>query len=137
MSYAQSCFERALQLNNKLSASYVEVARIYLHQRKNREALALLRTASGYGCKDADLYAMLGRELLRARNFDEAILYTSYALELNAAHPTAFRDRMVAIRQRSSIGTKMLKAFEARPRLADESRTRVEHEVQEEEESGG
>jgi serine/threonine protein kinase/tetratricopeptide (TPR) repeat protein len=133
MSYAQSCFERALELNNKLSASYVEIVKILLHQRKHREALTMLRGAVNHGCRDSDLFAQLGRELLRARNFDEAILYTSYALELNAAHPTAFRDRMVAIRQRNSIGTKMMKAFEARPRLADDSQTRVEQEVKQEE----
>ena len=134
MSYAQSCFERSLELNTKLSASYVEIVKILLHQRKHREALTMLRGAVNNGCRDSDLFAMLGRELLRARNLDEAILYTSYALELNAAHPTAFRDRMVAIRQRNSIGTKVMKAFEARPRLADDGKTRVEQEVKQEEE---
>ena len=132
LSYAYSCFERALELNDKLPASYVEIARILMRQRRHREVLPRLRKAVNSGCRDSELFAMLGRELLRARNYDEAILYTSYALELNAAHPTAFRDRMVAIRRRNALGTKVLKFFETRPRLADEAVGRITREAESE-----
>jgi tetratricopeptide (TPR) repeat protein len=127
-SYAQSRFEKALELNNKLAASYVEIARILVQQQRRREVLPLMRMAVTHGCKDADVFAMLGRELLRARNFDEAILYTTHALEMNASHPTAFKDRMIAIKSRNAVSTKFLKMFESRPRLAEKQVT-IEHEV--------
>lgn len=124
-SYAQSCFERAVELNNKLAASYVEIANLLQQQRRHKEILPLLRQAVTHGAKDADLYAMLGHELIRVRNFDEAILYLTYALEMEPGHPTAFRDRIVAIKRRGSLDTKLLKMFASRPRLADDGRTTI------------
>lgn len=118
-SYGLSCFERALELNSKLAASYVEMAKILERQKRQREVLPLLRQAIAAGCKNANVYAMLGHELLKVRNYDEAILYCTYALELNGAHPTAFRDRMTATKRRNALDTKLLRVFGARQRLAD------------------
>ena len=97
LSYAQSCFQRAIELNSKLSASYIEIANLLKAQRRQREIMPLLRTAVLSGCRDSELYALLGHELLRARAFDQAAYYCNEALELNPAHPQAFRDRMLAI----------------------------------------
>jgi serine/threonine protein kinase len=133
-SYAQSCFERAIQLNSKLGASYVEIAKLLRHQRREREILPLLRKSVSDGCRDTELFALLGHELLRVRNFDEAILYCTYALDVNPAHPTAYRDRLSAIRRRGAIDTKLLKMFSSRPRLADDGKTRIEQEVKAERE---
>jgi len=129
-SYAQSCFEKAILLNSKLSASYVEIAKLLRNQHREKDVLPLLRRAVAVGCRDSELFAMLGHELLRVRNFDEAILYASYALDVNPAHPTAFRDRMVAMRRRGAIDTKLLKMFSARPRLADDGKTRIAQEIE-------
>lgn len=129
-SYAQSCFERALQLNSKLGASYVEIAKLLKQQHREKEILPLLRRAVSCGCRDSELFALLGHELLRVRNYDEAILYTSYALDTNPAHPTAYRDRMTAIKWRNAVGTKLLKLISARPRLADDGKTRIEQEIE-------
>jgi serine/threonine protein kinase/Flp pilus assembly protein TadD len=130
MSYAISCFERALALNRKLAASYVETVKILEQQRRNREVLPLLREAIASGCKDSEVYALLGRELIRARNFDEAILYLSYTLEINPAHPTALRDRMIAIKRRNALDTKLLKMISRRQRLADDGKTRITQEAE-------
>jgi tetratricopeptide (TPR) repeat protein len=135
MSYALSCFERAIELNRKLSASYIEMAKILEQQRRQREILPLLREAVASGCRDADLYALLGHELIRVRNYDEAILYSSYALEEEPGHPGAFRDRMVATKRRNALDTKLLRMFGSRQRLADDRKTRIyeEHEAAEDE----
>jgi len=125
MSYATSCFQRALELNRKLAASYIEMARILTQQRRQREVLPLLREAIASGCRDADVYGMLGRELIRVRNYDEAILYLTYALEQDPSHPTAFRDRMTATKRRNAIDTKLLRMLGSRQRLADDGRTRI------------
>jgi len=135
MSYALSCFERAIELNRKLSASYIEMTKILDQQRRQREILPLLREAVASGCRDADLYALLGHELIRVRNFDEAILYCTYALEEDPGHPRAFRDRMIATKRRNALDTKLLRMFGSRQRLADDRKTRIyeEHEVAEDE----
>ncbi|MCH7472430.1 protein kinase [bacterium] len=124
VSYAQSCFDRALKMNNKLAASYMEIAKIFKQQRRQREVLPLYRQAVACGCKDAGLFADFGRELLHARSYDEAILYCTHALALDSAHPTAFRDRMVASKRKNHLDTKLLKMFSSRRRLADEE-TRI------------
>jgi tetratricopeptide (TPR) repeat protein len=135
MSYALSCFERAIELNRKLSASYIEMTKILEQQRRQREVLPLLREAVASGCRDADLYALLGHELIRVRNYEEAILYATYALQEDPSHPTAFRDRMVATKRRNALDTKLLRMFASRQRLADDRKTRIyeEHEVSEDE----
>jgi tetratricopeptide (TPR) repeat protein len=127
LSYSQSCFDRALELNNKLAASYIEIVDILRYLKRQREVLPLLRKAVAEGCRDADLFAMLGRELLNVRNFDEAILYCSQALELNSQHATAFRDRMLAVKRRGALDTKLLKMLvQPRGRLSDDGRTRIQ-----------
>jgi len=135
MSYALSCFERAIELNRKLAASYIEMARILDQQRRQREVLPLLREAIASGCRDGDLYALLAHELIRVRNYDEAILYASYALEEDPSHPTAFRDRMVATKRRNALDTKLLRMFGSRQRLADDRKTKITeaHEAGEDE----
>ncbi|MCC7478787.1 protein kinase [bacterium] len=125
-SYSQSCFDRALELNSKLAASYIEIVDILRQLKRQREVLPLLRKAVAEGCRDADLYALLGRELLAVRNYDEAILYCSHALELNPQHGTAFRDRMLAVKRRGALDTKLLKMLvPPRARLSDDGRTRI------------
>jgi tetratricopeptide (TPR) repeat protein len=118
-SFALSCFERALVLNDKLGASYIEMARILQQQRRGKEILPLLRRAFAAGCRDADVLALLGRELINVRSFDEAIAYLSMALEVDPSHPTAFKDRVLAIKRRKAFDTQLLKMFTApRPRMA-------------------
>jgi tetratricopeptide (TPR) repeat protein len=129
-SYAMSCFERAIELNEKLAASYVEIAKLLRQQKRFREVLPLLRRAVASGGKDPELFAMLAGELIKVRNYDEAILYATHALNMNSAHPTAFRDRMIAIKRRSALDTKVLKMFGTRPRLADDKRTRFEDRIE-------
>ncbi|MCB1220475.1 MAG: protein kinase [Planctomycetales bacterium] len=125
-SYALSCFERAIELNSKLASSYLEKARIYEQQRKHKEILPLLRRAVDAGARDAELYARLGHELLRARNYEQAAAYCSMALELDAGHSGAYRDRVIAIKRSRSIDTRMLKMIGGRARLADDNKTRIE-----------
>jgi serine/threonine protein kinase/tetratricopeptide (TPR) repeat protein len=127
--YAISCFERALQLNSKLPASYIEIANILRRQQRQREVLPLLRKAVAEGCRDAELFAQLARELLKVRNFDETILYANYALEMNPQHPTAFRDRMTAAKRRGALDTKLLGMLSARPRLADGKGAKVKQSI--------
>lgn len=102
---------------------------ILKYEKRRREVLPLLREAIGTGLHDPDVYALLGSELLRVRNYDEAILYCSYALESDPSHPTALRDRMTAIKRRGSIDTKLLRMFGSRPRLADDGKTRISQEI--------
>ena len=85
----------------------------------------MLREAVASGCRDADLFALLGHELIRVRNYDEAILYCTYALEEDPSHPVAFRDRMVASKRRNALDTKLLRIFGSRQRLADDRKTRI------------
>lgn len=127
LSYGISCFERAIELNSKLASSYTEIAGIMHRQRRSREVLPLLRRAVAEGCKDAELYAMLGHELLGVRNYDEAAYYSALALELDPGHPTAYRQKMLALRRRNSIDTKLIKALGSRQRLADD-KTRISQE---------
>ena len=124
-SYAQSCFERAIELNNKLGASYLEVVKLLQAQRRFKEVLPMLRNAVNSGVKDSDVFALLGRELIRIRSYDEAVLYLTYALDLDPGHPTAFRDRMLAIKRRGALDTKLMQMFAARPRLADDQKTTI------------
>jgi serine/threonine protein kinase/tetratricopeptide (TPR) repeat protein len=125
-SYALSCFDRALTLNDKLPASYLEMANILRQQRRQREVLPLLRKAYAAGCRDADLLAELGHELIGVRSFDEAVVYLTEALNQDPAHPTAFRDRSLALRRRKALDTQLLKMFTApRPRLSEDGRTRL------------
>jgi serine/threonine protein kinase/Flp pilus assembly protein TadD len=129
-SYSLSCFERALTLNDKLPASYLEMANILRQQKRQREVLPLMRRAVAAGCRDADLLAELGRELIGVRSFDEAILYLTQALEQEPAHPTAFRDRTLAIKRRKALDTQLLKMFtKPRARLSEDGRTRVSREA--------
>lgn len=136
-SYAIACFERALQLNNKLAASYIAMAEILTTERRRREVLPLLREAISCGCKDGDVYARLGHELVRVRKFDEAVLYCTYALELEPNHASAFRDRMIASKRRNALDTKLLRMFASRERLADDGKTRItqaaDYEIDEDE----
>jgi serine/threonine protein kinase/Tfp pilus assembly protein PilF len=122
-SYAQSCFERAIELNSKLGASYLEIARLLINQRRNRDVLPLLRSAVANGVKDGDVFAMLGHELIRIRSYDEAVLYLTYALDLDPGHPAAFRDRIIAVKRRGALDTKLMQMFATRPRLADDQKT--------------
>jgi serine/threonine protein kinase/tetratricopeptide (TPR) repeat protein len=128
-SYAISCFERALTLNSKLPSSYLEIADIMVRQGRQREILPLLRKSIAEGCRDAELFARLSRELIRVRNFDEAILYANYALEMNPTHPTAYKDRMSALKRRKALDTKLLGMFSARPRLSDDKKTKIVQEI--------
>ena len=123
--YALACFERALQLNSKLASSYIEMAIILQNQRRQREIMPLFREAVANGCKDAELFAMMGRELLRIRNYDEAVLYCTYALQLEPNNTQAFQDRVKAIRRRNALDTKLLRMFASRQRLADDGKTRI------------
>jgi len=134
LSYAISCFEHAIELNRKLSASYVEIANIMIRQRRQREVLPLLRRAVAEGCKDADLYAMLGHELLGVRNFDEAYYYCNIALDISPTHPNAYRDKVIALKRRNSLDTKLIKALGSRQRLADDNKTRISQEIETREE---
>ncbi len=124
-SYAQSCFERAIELNNKLGASYLEIVKLLQAQRRVKEVLPLLRSAINSGVKDSDVYALLGHELIRIRSYDEAVLYLTYSLDLEPGHPTAFRDRMIAVKRRGALDTKLMQMFAARPRLADDQKTTI------------
>ncbi|MDQ3024198.1 MAG: protein kinase [bacterium] len=126
--YAISCFNRALLLNSKLPKSYLEISAILRRQQRPREVLPLLRKAVAEGCRDPELFGQLSRELLRVRNFDEAILYANYALEMDPQHPTAMRDRMTASKRRGSLDTMLLNALSGRPRLTG-SQTKLSQEV--------
>src|SRR5207237_10297365 len=109
--------------------SYVEMTRILRQQKKQREILPLLRRAIAVGCRDGDVLALLGRELINVRSFDEAIAYLSLALEVDPTHPTAFRDRVLAIKRRKALDTQLLKLFTApRPRMAG-SNVRISQEA--------
>jgi len=126
--YAVACYERALQLNSKLASSYIEMSKIMISQRRQREVLPLFREAVANGCKDADLFAALGHELVKVRNYDEAILYCTYALELEPNHTEAFQDRMKASKRRNALDTKFLRMFAGRERLADDGKTKISEE---------
>ena len=128
-SYALSCFERAIELNSKLASSYIEKARIYEQQKKQRDVLPLLRRAVDAGARDADLFARLGHELIRARNFEQAVAYCGMALDLDPSHPGAYRDRIIALKRSKSIDIKMLKMIGGRRRLADDNKTIIEQEA--------
>lgn len=116
-SFGLSCFERALELNAKLPTSYIEMVRILNHQKRQREVLPLLRGAVASGCKDAEVFALLAAELIKVRNYDEAVLYSGEALEINPAHPTALKLQITAAKRRNALDTKLLKMFGARKRL--------------------
>jgi serine/threonine protein kinase/tetratricopeptide (TPR) repeat protein len=128
-SYALSCFERAIELNSKLASSYIEKAKIYEQQKKHREVLPLLRRAADAGARDAELFARLGHELIRARNFEQAMAYCTMALEIDPNHSGAYRDRIIALKRSKSIDIKMLKLIGGRRRLADDNKTVIEQEA--------
>jgi serine/threonine protein kinase/serine/threonine protein phosphatase PrpC len=128
--YAISCFERALLLNSKLPKSYLEIAAILRRQQRHKEVLPLFRKAVAEGCRDPELYGQLARELLKVRNFDEAILYCNGALEMDPQHPTAFRDRMAAVRRRGALDTKLLNMIAGRPRLAGGPGAKIRQSVE-------
>jgi serine/threonine protein kinase/tetratricopeptide (TPR) repeat protein len=113
---ALGAFKQAIELNGKLPASYVEMAKIYMGRRKWREIRELLTKAHIIGVCDADVFYYLGRSLMQFNDYDLAVKYFSLALNLNPEHPDAVKHMLVAGKRAKSLSAQLRRALRRAPK---------------------
>ena len=82
---AEEAYQKAIQLDQRFSAAYVNLADLYARQNDEQQALAILKQGLTVLPEDPDLQHALGLSLVRARRYEEAMPALAKAAKLAPA----------------------------------------------------
>ena len=90
---AEEAYKKAIELDQRFSAAYVNLADLYARQNDEQQALAILKQGLKVLPEDPDLQHALGLSLVRARRYEEAMPALAKAAKLapeNARYPYVY-----------------------------------------------